>query len=304
MSLRKRGRVGRREIRRILADMEIAEPATAQPIPAGPLRAPPGGQPVGYARMARAIGEAVDRLMAAEAEIGPGWIAERPAAFPACKIEQGAARRIRRRLEGRRRGHQARCGYVRAQDLREPHASLPRLRRCRPHLLSQCGRSPAGPPAGRKTQAVDLADHGVACDADLGSDLAAGEACGNKTAELFNALRRPSHSCTSCLDVHGWPRERSAASWAADRAKAFARNGPSTAALHLVARNQCPRRTKPRSPSRIHATGVHARRCFGPADLNQVRVMFVERNPFAGVNRSTIRFACQGLKCHYNQVLK
>jgi hypothetical protein len=32
-------------------------------------------------------------------------------------------------------------------------------------------------------------------------------------------------------------------------------------------------------------------------------VLFVERSPFAGINRPTIRIACQGLKQYYNQVL-
>src|SRR5687768_4000999 len=52
------------------------------------LRVPPGGQPVGKPRMARAVGEARDRVVAAEAEAGPAGIAERPAAPAAGEFEQ------------------------------------------------------------------------------------------------------------------------------------------------------------------------------------------------------------------------
>ena len=69
------------------ANTESRAARDAQPFHAA-LRAPPGGQPVGKTRMARAIGEACDRVAAAEAEVGLAGIAERPAAAAAGKVDQ------------------------------------------------------------------------------------------------------------------------------------------------------------------------------------------------------------------------
>jgi hypothetical protein len=52
------------------------------------LRVPPGGQPVGKPRMARAVRKPGNRGMAAEAEVVLARIAERPAAAAAGKLEQ------------------------------------------------------------------------------------------------------------------------------------------------------------------------------------------------------------------------
>jgi hypothetical protein len=74
------------------SDMEETESHTPNPCPRA-LRAPPGGQPVGYARMARAIGDACNHIVTAEAEVGLARIAKRPPALVTGKIEQRAALR-------------------------------------------------------------------------------------------------------------------------------------------------------------------------------------------------------------------
>src|SRR5580693_1296233 len=52
-------------------------------------------------------------------------------------------------------------------------------------------------PRWRQAEAVNLADDGVAGDADLGGDLTAGQAGADAVPELLDALRSPS------LDAHG-----------------------------------------------------------------------------------------------------
>src|SRR5262245_13143018 len=145
--------------------------------------------------MARAIGEARDRVVAAEAEVGLAGIAERPAAAAAGQFKERAPpRTLDRYLDFGGEGHDRPSGFRdRAEDPRE--AALPPRRGCRPrrrwHPRRQAQRPPTGPPAGRKPQPMDLADDGVTRDTDLRGDLATGQSRGDAFVELLNALRRP-----------------------------------------------------------------------------------------------------------------
>ena len=163
------------------------------------LRAPTGGQPVGKTRMARAVREARDRLIAAEAEAGLARIAERPAAVAAGKLEQRAALRaldrpVRASLVARPRPpssvRASRAASARSASARRACSASP-----------SASASPARPAAavGRKPEAVDLADDGVARNADLGGDLAAGQPRGDVALELLHALRASRLLRCSCM---------------------------------------------------------------------------------------------------------
>src|ERR1700719_892067 len=83
-------------------DGRVNHPETVSPAPRG--RGPfavalPGAQPIGDAGVAGAIGEAVDRAVAAEPEIHGAGFADRPAALGLAQLEQRAfVRALDRRL--------------------------------------------------------------------------------------------------------------------------------------------------------------------------------------------------------------
>src|SRR5262245_121783 len=139
----------------------------------------PGGRLVSDAGVRRAIRQAVDGLAAAEAEVPPAPIADRPAAFSFAQLGQRASRLLRDRYllhRGRRGAAQGRENVV-LGDQPQRHLALPRLS---DHAI-----------AGRQTQAIDLADDSIAADPDFVGDLAAGQSRVKAAFQLRNARCRP-----------------------------------------------------------------------------------------------------------------
>src|SRR5262245_43261594 len=139
----------------------------------------PGGRLVSDAGVRRAIRQAVDGLAAAEAEVPPAPIADRPAAFSFAQLGQRASRLLRDRHllhSGRRGAAQGRENVV-LGDQPQRHLALPRLG---DHAI-----------AGRQTQAIDLADDSIAADPDFVGDLAAGQSRVKAAFQLRNARCRP-----------------------------------------------------------------------------------------------------------------
>ena len=111
-------------------------------------------------------------------------------------------------------------------------------------------------PFRRQPEAVDLADDGIAGDADLGGDLAAGKSGKDKVAELRDALRSPGFDAH---DGNGLVKARPV-SEPPNKTKAARNRRPEN--WHVrEAQNRCtPPRMAPRSPSRICARRWPVRR--------------------------------------------
>jgi hypothetical protein len=163
-------------------------------LPNGPqtnrmLRPPPFWRAVRHAGVRGAVGKSTGGFVPAKNEIGGAAVvlAERPAALAVAELEQRTALRP---VDCRR------CADCGIGDRRRSGADQPQhlpLRR-NPRVL---GAGRAHPPQRSRgsprsqTEAMNLADNRVAADADLGGNLAAGQAGADKCAELRNPLRIP-----------------------------------------------------------------------------------------------------------------
>ena len=261
-----------------------------------PLSAPPRRSAIGHSRVAGAVGEARDGLVAAVGEIRLARIADRPATFARREIEQRAALHAldRRRLDFRA-GH--------ARGLRKHQAQELALRRRprRPDAWRAGTRRRRGPPR-RQAEAMDLADDGVTGDADLGGDLAAGQTGGDAVAQLFDPLRGPRGVSLAkeraialgqaSSRVVGWSSYRawnglmkcSGRFWAATgqrpratgAAGAAGRSNAHSVREREILRVEVP---APRSPSRIRAEAIATRR--------------FEWDPYAGLTGAALVLLCE-----------
>src|SRR5580700_10250552 len=127
----------------------------------------PTSRPICNARVPQAIGQSFDWLVPAEAEVLGARLTDRPAAFPLAKLEQRASASVAdrddfsSRLRPRERRHQhLMLGEDVRLGARKPDGT-PLLQLPADHILRP------------RSEAVHLADDGVAGDSDLAGDLAA-----------------------------------------------------------------------------------------------------------------------------------
>src|SRR5215510_11129746 len=165
-----------------------------------PRRSRTAGAPIGDAGVSRAIGQAGEHLVAAEAEVLSAGLVNWPAALSLLELEQRAAAPVVNRYL---LGLHLRKGLAQHPALRdnEPSPGVPfRTRELgrAPHLRrKQIARA-------RQPHPVHLADHGIASDPNLARDLATGEPGVEAAFELLDALRAPGqgggrHSWPHCL---------------------------------------------------------------------------------------------------------
>src|SRR5229473_2680948 len=143
-------------------------------------------RPVGEPCVARAIGQAFERRIAAKTEIGSARSADRPAASLLAQLEQRAAMSVVDRLVVRRRLRLAvQClehlilepwHRFRALSLR---GSLSRRAPCIADFVA------------RQIEAGEFADDGIAAHPDIVGNLAAGQACFKAILQEFEAFGRP-----------------------------------------------------------------------------------------------------------------
>ena len=256
----KAGRVERSELR--VANTESRAARRRSTLPRRALRAPPGGQPVGKTRMARAIGEARDRIAAAEAEVGLAGIAERPAAAAAGKLEQRAAPRVldARHLDRRLgKGTTRRPGFCdRAENPRDPCRPPLRWRRLRPHPLCQRrrGRRPGRPPVDRPSRwilpmtALRVTPISAAIWLQVSPAVTQLWSC-----SMRSVVQVAPGDSVAASDVHWFVGLiKSTAFWAADRARGVAQRTVRGGLRFQASAKSVRAVMTPRSPSRIRAS--------------------------------------------------
>ena len=149
--------------------------------------APPRRGPISHAGVARAVGEARGRGVAAKPKIRGTGIADRPAALAPRQLEQRATLRAVDwyGLTGNSVGGACRVGVQQAQEL-----ALRRKRRAPDAWRASPRRRSLRTPR-PQAKAMDFADDGVPRDADFGGNLTAGQARDDKVSKLLDALRIP-----------------------------------------------------------------------------------------------------------------
>ena len=205
-------------------------------------------------------------------------------------------RQLDRRVE-RHDGRRCRVGD-RAEDPRDPRL---RPRSCgrRRHPLCQPRRPPAGLAAGRQAQAMELADDGIARDADLGGDLAAGHSRGDVFLELVHALRGPgcscrgscrrsgrSRPCTSYFCMHCWPHDSCTAFLGRGRATGFATDRPAGRTLPRSAKSVLTVHHAAITEPHPHCRNARPPLIWTTGPVRRSRLRYVERNRSPGLTVS------------------
>src|SRR6266540_412308 len=162
------------------------------------LRAAAAGRAIGDARVADAVGQAFDRLVAAVAEVLGARRVDRPAAFALAELKQSTAAPVGDRdLLGARL--LARKGllqhFLLGEDIQARAPRAPGPRRLGARELGGAPELAADHVAGpRQAEPAHLADHGVAGHPDLAGDLTAGQARMEELLQELDAFRTPGRS--------------------------------------------------------------------------------------------------------------
>ncbi len=186
-------------------------------------------QPIRQASMAGAIREAAHRLVAAKCETRRSWIAQRPPACALGKLDQRA------RLDTRDDCASARFARDRGslRNHQPQKLALRRLPRAAGAGRASARRTARGPPR-RQSEPMNFADHGIAGNADLGGDFAAGQPV---PTQVRSCSMRSAVQVT--VVMMGWPHLRGGRSLGRpDRAKA-AQQRPFFEIARSKAQNRC-----------------------------------------------------------------